>query len=287
MDSKSFKPSAIDQVHLENHLDDAYKRDQETFDFINSSVRSTYSSWLPNQGRETCGQIHWSLCPNMCVIQGNLEVDFQDIRGNKMQQFHDFENDLKERKDRIINDLEGKTYQISESSGTLKSEQGEFEKLEDAFIIQSKHDYQVAMKINEDLHNTKDSLDDISGEFTNLNREINNAKVDCENQAPCMATRNDIWKHFLETPEGVPPLPQAALNPGWGDFADWSQCSATCGAGQISRMRLCTPKIEESGFKNFTVCDGYPQESVEVKPCLVEQCKEGRNIVKETAQNLS
>jgi len=51
-------------------------------------------------------------------------------------------------------------------------------------------------------------------------------------------------------------------------------------------MRLCTPKIEENGFKNFTICDGYPQQSVEVEPCLVEQCKEGRDIVKETAQNL-
>ena len=61
-------------------------------------------------------------------------------------------------------------------------------------------------------------------------------------------------------PEGVPPLPEAPSDPGWGDFAAWSQCSATCGAGQISRMRLCTPKIEENGFKNFTVCDGYPQE---------------------------
>ena len=89
-----------------------------------------------------------------------------------------------------------------------------------------------------------------------------------------------------ETPEGVPPLPEAPSNPGWGDFAAWSQCSATCGAGQISRMRLCTPKLEENGFKNFTVCDGYPQESVEVEQCLVEQCKEGRDIVKETAKNL-
>ena len=58
----------------------------------------------------------------------------------------------------------------------------------------------------------------------------------------------------------MPPLPEAPSDPGWGDFAAWSQCSATCGAGQISRMRLCTPKIEENGFKNFTVCDGYPQE---------------------------
>ena len=28
------------------------------------------------------------------------------------------------------------------------------------------------------------------------------------------------------------------------------------------------------------------KQSVEVEPCLVEQCKEGRDIVKETAQNL-
>ena len=127
-------------------------------------------------------------------------------------------------------------------------------------LIQSKYDYQIATKINEDLHTTKNSLNDLSDEFTELNREINIANVDCEDQAPCMATRNDIWKHHLETPEGIPPLPQAALNPGWGDFSDWSQCSATCGAGQISRTRLCTPINEENGFKNFTVCDGYPQE---------------------------
>ena len=287
VNSKSFEASAIDDIHLENHLDEAYKRDQETFEFINSSVRSSYSSWLPYQGHETCGQLHWSLCPNMCVIQDNLEVDFQDIRGNKMQQFRDFENDLKERKDRIIKDLEGKTYDISELEGKTKSEQGELEKLEDAFIIQSKHDFQVATKINEGLHTTRDSLNGISEELTKLNRDINEANIDCEKQAPCMATRNDIWEHHLETPEGVPPLPQASLNPGWGDFADWSQCSATCGAGQISKMRICTPKIEETGFKNFTVCDGYPKESIELKPCLVEQCKEGRDIVKQTAQNLS
>ena len=68
-----------------------------------------------------------------------------------------------------------------------------------------------------------------------------------------------------ETPEGVPPLPEAPSDPGWGDFAAWSQCSATCGAGQISRMRLCTPKVEENGIKNFTVCDGYPQEGFILK----------------------
>ena len=42
----------------------------------------------------------------MCVVEANLEVDFQEIRRNKMQQFHEFENDLKERKDWIIKDLE-------------------------------------------------------------------------------------------------------------------------------------------------------------------------------------
>ena len=137
--SKSFEASALDQDRLENHLDEAYKRDQETFEFINSSVRSAYGSWIPNHGRETCDQLHWSLCPNMCVIQDNLEVDFQDIRGIKMEQFREFENDLKERKDRIINDLEGKTYKIHEDSGIIKSEQEDLEKLEDAFIIQSRN----------------------------------------------------------------------------------------------------------------------------------------------------
>ena len=189
VDSKSFAASALDQVGLESHLDEAYKRDEETVAFINSSVRSTYNSWLPNQGRETCGQLHWSLCPNMCVVEANLEVDFQEIRGNKMQQFREFENDLKERKDRIIKDLEGKTYDISELEGKTKSDQEELEKLEDAFIIQSKHDFQVATKINEDLHTTRDSLNDISSQFDELNREINEASVDCDEQAPCMATR--------------------------------------------------------------------------------------------------
>merc|ERR1712137_125559 len=103
------------------------------------------------------------------------------------QQFREFENDLKERKDRIIKDLEGKTYDISSLEGQTKSEQGDLEKLEDAFIIQLKHDYQVATKINEDLHATKDSFVDIAAQFTKLNREIKNAHVDCEDQAPCMA----------------------------------------------------------------------------------------------------
>merc|ERR1712137_5941 len=165
-ESKSFAASALPQVGLESHLDKAVKQDEETVAFINSSVRSTYNTWLPNQGQQSCGQLHWSLCPNMCVVEANLEVDFQVIRGIKMQQFMEFENDLKERKDRIISDLE---------------------KLEDAFIIQLKHDYQVATKINEDLHATKDSFNDISAQFTKLNREIKNAHVDCEDQAPCMA----------------------------------------------------------------------------------------------------
>jgi len=187
IESKSFAASALPQVGLESHLDQAVKQDEETVAFINSSVRSTYNTWLPNQGQQSCGQLHWSLCPNMCVVEANLEVDFQVIRGNKMQQFMEFENDLKERKDRIIKDLEGKTYDISALEGQTKSEQGDLEKLEDAFIIQLKHDYQVATKINEDLHATKDSFNDISAQFTKLNREIKNAHVDCEDQAPCMA----------------------------------------------------------------------------------------------------
>merc|ERR1712183_817865 len=185
--SKQFSASALEQVSLESHLDEAYKRDQETVDYIKTSARSSYNTWLPNQGRQTCNKLHWTLCHNMSVEEANLDVDFQDIRGNKMIQFMEFENDLKLRKDRIIKDLEGKTYDISILEGQTKSDQADLEKLEDAFIIQLKHDYEVATKINDDLHATKDSFGDIAAQFTKLTREIKNAHVDCEDQAPCMA----------------------------------------------------------------------------------------------------
>ena len=51
---------------------------------------------------------------------------------------------------------------------------------------------------------------------------------------------------------------------GWGSWTSWSSCTATCGGGQRTRQRICTPgegadcygTIEHKGICNSISCPG-------------------------------
>jgi hypothetical protein len=53
---------------------------------------------------------------------------------------------------------------------------------------------------------------------------------------------------------------------GWNDWADWTQCSAKCGTGEITRSRQCDSPEPQNGGKK---CRGSYTQSV---PCNYHKC---------------
>ena len=54
------------------------------------------------------------------------------------------------------------------------------------------------------------------------------------------------------------------VNGGWGNWADWSECSATCGNGTQYRGRSCDNPTPKKGGNNCTA-DGTSAK--ETQPC--------------------
>merc|ERR1711892_977753 len=61
--------------------------------------------------------LHWSLCPNMCQVDYELKYKFEEIRGNKMKKFKQFSDELVDRRDKIVIDLEGKAAEVYDWEG--------------------------------------------------------------------------------------------------------------------------------------------------------------------------
>merc|ERR1711892_290142 len=59
---------------------------------------------------------------------------------------------------------------------------------------------------------------------------------------------------------------------GWLEWTEWSDCSATCGSGQISRSRDC---FSYSGNESL-VCGGYTgSDELDVQDCSLDACTSG------------
>ena len=57
-----------------------------------------------------------------------------------------------------------------------------------------------------------------------------------------------------------------AVNGGWGDFSDWSDCSAKCGGGEQSRRRACDNPAPAHGGAD---CDG---DATKTRACNSDPC---------------
>ena len=75
--------------------------------------------------------------------------------------------------------------------------------------------------------------------------------------------------------------PEALEAQGWGDWGEWSRCSATCDQGQRSRLRFCYDG--QGGTGNADDCPG---EAVDNELCNLTKCLSGRAMVKNTCTNL-
>ena len=63
-------------------------------------------------------------------------------------------------------------------------------------------------------------------------------------------------------------FPSAAVDGGWSDFGDWSECNVKCGGGIKERRRTCTnPPPANDG----QCCLGG---NIEVESCNHEPCEE-------------
>ena len=74
------------------------------------------------------------------------------------------------------------------------------------------------------------------------------------------------------------PFPSPPDHYGWGFWSEWTPCSATCGQGQINRMRMCRGGEIE--------CPGFPDQAVETKICEIQKCTSGSELVKNVADDL-
>ena len=57
-----------------------------------------------------------------------------------------------------------------------------------------------------------------------------------------------------------------AVDGGWSEFDDWSECSATCGTGTQTKTRTCTNPPRAHGGAD---CQG---ESTETQDCNTQEC---------------
>ena len=74
------------------------------------------------------------------------------------------------------------------------------------------------------------------------------------------------------------PFPSPPYHNGWGFWSEWTPCSATCGQGQINRMRMCRG--------GEIKCPGFPDHAVETKICEIQKCTSGSELVKNVADDL-
>ena len=73
------------------------------------------------------------------------------------------------------------------------------------------------------------------------------------------------------------PFPSPPDHNGWGFWSEWTPCSATCGQGQINRMRICRGDELD--------CPGFPDQAVETKMCEIQKCSSGSELVKNVAND--
>ena len=59
---------------------------------------------------------------------------------------------------------------------------------------------------------------------------------------------------------------------GWGDYGDWSECSAECGGGTQTRTRECNNPAPEHGGAD---CEGTGSET---RTCNTQECP-GKQVV--------
>ena len=60
--------------------------------------------------------------------------------------------------------------------------------------------------------------------------------------------------------------PAVSVDGGWGEFSDWSVCSAKCGGGVQSRTRACDNPVPENGGAE---CQG---EEKQERDCNTDSC---------------
>ena len=58
----------------------------------------------------------------------------------------------------------------------------------------------------------------------------------------------------------------AVVDGNWGEFGDWSACSAKCGGGRQSRERVCDDPAPSNGGRP---CSGAPSEQ---RSCNTQKC---------------
>ena len=94
---------------------------------------------------------------------------------------------------------------------------------------------------------------------------------------------------FIGTVIGLPlalTLPKTTTEPiptppaqGWLDWSEWTDCSVSCGLGQIVRSRQCVSYIPGN---ETNVCEGYGgSDEVEVQDCSLDTCSSGYNMIRQ------
>jgi len=74
-----------------------------------------------------------------------------------------------------------------------------------------------------------------------------------------------------EEPEAI----IVAVDGGWSDYGDWTECSADCDGGIQSRLRACNNPLPANGGKNC-VGDSTDLQACNIHPCpVVVPCEDG------------
>merc|ERR1711935_774566 len=84
--------------------------------------------------------LHWSLCPNMCQVDYELKYKFEQ-----------FSDELVNRRDKIVIDLEGKAAEVYDWESQVNKNSLDLERLEDAFILELQNDLKQAIIVNDGL----------------------------------------------------------------------------------------------------------------------------------------
>ena len=65
---------------------------------------------------------------------------------------------------------------------------------------------------------------------------------------------------------------------GWSNWSTWTDCSVSCGAGQVARSRKCTSYVPGDEIK---ACEGYSgSDEIEVADCAFNTCKSGYRMIR-------